>query len=233
VVFALALAIWPIEAAADMRLGSETGGATTFKVVSWRDMPFRTVVRQQYDYSCGSAALATLLHHHYGIALTEADIFRAMYDKGDQEKIRKVGFSLLDMKNYLEDHGLRADGFRMSLDAFAKTQTPAIVLIDLGGYKHFVVVKGLDKARVLIGDPALGLKTFSRAEFEKMWNGIIFAIPKTSDRSSFNRDDEWETQISARLDNAELSRPIDQMTREIEPTYQLSPIFSLDWALQQ
>ena len=27
-----------------------------------RDIPFRSVVRQQYDYSCGSAALATLLH---------------------------------------------------------------------------------------------------------------------------------------------------------------------------
>ena len=29
------------------------------RVTTLRDMPFRTVVRQQYDYSCGSAALAT------------------------------------------------------------------------------------------------------------------------------------------------------------------------------
>ena len=51
------------------------GGAYALNVVSYRDIPFRTVVRQRYDFSCGSAALATLLRHHYGRDVTEADVF--------------------------------------------------------------------------------------------------------------------------------------------------------------
>ena len=37
----------------------EGGANYSLNVISMRDIPFRTVVRQQYDYSCGSAALAT------------------------------------------------------------------------------------------------------------------------------------------------------------------------------
>src|SRR5690606_32313285 len=68
-----------------------TGGGGTFAVPvrSLRDIPFRTVVRQQFDYSCGSAALATLLHYHYGSPSTEAKVFKAMYEVGDQAKIQQ------------------------------------------------------------------------------------------------------------------------------------------------
>lgn len=236
VAFALLAAIltfWSSEAIAQVRLGPEVGGNTTFNVVSWRDLPFRTVVRQQYDFSCGSAALATLLHYHYGIEVTETDVFKEMYAKGDQAKIRQVGFSLLDMKRYLAERGFKADGFRMTFEAYLKTETPAIALIDENNYKHFVVIKGVSGGNVLIGDPALGLKTYPRADFLKMWNGIVFAIPRTADKSDFNREDEWASKSFRRLDTSELSRPIDQMTRELEPLYQISPVFSLDWALSQ
>ncbi len=55
------------------------GGVYQARVTSLRDMPFRTVVRQQFDFSCGSAALATLLHYHYGLPVNEAAVFQAMY----------------------------------------------------------------------------------------------------------------------------------------------------------
>ena len=81
------------------------GAGASVKVTSWRDIPFRTVVRQQYDFSCGSAAVATLLTYQYGRKVSEAEVFKAMYAVGDQEKIQKVGFSMLDMKRYLDEHG--------------------------------------------------------------------------------------------------------------------------------
>src|SRR6202012_1915308 len=127
------------------------------RVRTWRDVPFRTVVRQQYDYSCGSAALATLLHFHYGLEVNEAEIFKAMYKTGDQESIRKLGFSLLDMKRYVESIGLTADGYRASLDDVAKAGQPAITVITAGPYKHFVTIKGVDDDAVLVGDSARGL----------------------------------------------------------------------------
>lgn len=170
-----------------------TGAATySLQVRSYRDIPFRTTIRQEFDYSCGSAALATLLHFHYGRPIGEEEIFKAMYLAGDQEKIQKVGFSLLDMKTYLEQHGFKADGYRMTLDELQKSNTPAITVITIGPYKHFVVVKGVRDGRVLIGDPAQGLKTYPRADFEKMWNGIVFMIHDDRvDRIAFNRSEEW------------------------------------------
>src|ERR1700710_2401501 len=67
-------------------------------VASMLARKFGTVIRQQYDFSCGSAALATVLHYHYGLPRGETDVFAGMWQDGDQANIRKVGFSLLDMK---------------------------------------------------------------------------------------------------------------------------------------
>ena len=55
---ALGLACLAAPAHAQVRTHGEFGGSYTIGVTSWRDIPFRTVVRQQYDYSCGSAAVA-------------------------------------------------------------------------------------------------------------------------------------------------------------------------------
>jgi predicted double-glycine peptidase len=51
-----------------------------------------------------------------------------------------------------------------------------IVLLDLNGYKHFVVMKKASADRVYIGDPALGNRVMSRDEFMAAWNNIIFAV---------------------------------------------------------
>src|SRR3954454_18291549 len=55
---------------------------------------FRATVHQQYDFSCGSAALATLLTYHYGRPVTEQQVFQVMYQNGNQARIREVGFSM-------------------------------------------------------------------------------------------------------------------------------------------
>lgn len=227
---ALALAVLAAPAAAEVRLPQATGvaGDVSVRVTSWRDIPFKTVVRQQYDYSCGSAALATLLKHHYGVEVGEADLFRAMYAAGDQDKIRQVGFSLLDMKRYLEARGWKADGFRISVDKLAETGRPAIALIDLGSYRHFVVVKGVVGDRVLVGDPALGLKSYRRADFEKMWNGVFF-VPRPGDgaNGAFNRLAEWRFR-SARPDAALPDTDLASFASDISPPiYQVLPVVEI------
>src|SRR3546814_19943743 len=103
--------------------------------LTWWDIPFRSVIRQRYDFSCGSAALATLLTYHYGAPTSEAMPFRAMWEKGDREAIRKVGFSMLDMKTYLASRGFRAEGFRITVDQLKLVKRPTIVLMDLKGFK--------------------------------------------------------------------------------------------------
>lgn len=212
-------------AAADVTI-NQGSAAYSVQVVSYRDIPFRTVVRQEYDYSCGSAALATLLRYHYGRDVKEHDVFVYMYEHGNREAIERVGFSLLDMKRYLETHGFQADGFRMSLDALEAAQAPAIVVVNQQGYRHFVVLKGVAGGRVLVGDPALGLKTYSQAEFAAMWNGIAFLIHNSAD--SFNVAEEWRPFARAPMDRVLPTDSLAALTRELPPLYQITTTFSLD-----
>ena len=41
------------------------------RLVSFRERRFVSTIRQRYDFSCGSAAIATLLTHHYARPTTE------------------------------------------------------------------------------------------------------------------------------------------------------------------
>ena len=168
-------------------------GRYALKVTSLKEARFRTTVRQQYDFSCGSAALATLLTHHYGHQVSEQAVFEAMYAKGDRQKIQREGFSLLDMKRYLSDEGYQADGFELPLDKLVESGLPAIVLIAEKNYHHFVVIKGMRNGRVLIGDPSTGARALSRETFESVWvNRLLFVVHNRQSQALFNADAEWQ-----------------------------------------
>ncbi|HAM31954.1 MAG TPA: peptidase C39 [Deltaproteobacteria bacterium] len=180
------------------------GGGITVNVTSKKESQFRSTMRQRYDYSCGSAALATLLSSGYEDAVSEGAVFQKMYEKGNKEKIRRDGFSLLDMKGYLESEGYQADGFRISLDKLAELGVPAITVLDLKGYKHFVVVKGLTEKEVLVSDPAVGTTVMARPHFEAMWNGILFLIRnrKNVAMNYFNLKADWQVRTKAPIGTA-------------------------------
>lgn len=180
---------------------SSSGSLNDYRVpvASMLARKFSTVVRQQYDFSCGSAALATLLRYHYGLSRNEADVFTGMWREGDRPRIRQVGFSLLDMKRYLSESGLRADGYRVSLEAIAGRGLPGVALVTIKGYRHFVVIKGVAADRVLIGDPSLGLRTVPRAEFAREWNGVYFVLNSALDvgQRNFNGAGQWSALARA------------------------------------
>lgn len=168
-------------------------GSVNLPVTSLRAGRLAATLIQQYDFSCGSAALATLLTYHYGIPTSEQAVFEFMFATGDQAKIRQEGFSLLDMKRYLLQLGMQADGFALQLDKLMEARTPAIVLLNENGYQHFVVVKGLQRDRVLLGDPAQGTRAVSRAQFESMWpSRLLFVIHNRIGQGQFNLARDWQ-----------------------------------------
>lgn len=170
----------------------QSGGSFSVPVTSIKEQRFHNTLHQQYDFSCGSAAVATLLTHHYAYPVKEQDIFREMYERGDQAKIRQEGFSLLDMKNYLEIHGFEADGFVAEIEQLLTAGIPAIALIKENGYNHFVVIKGMRNGRVLVGDPSAGTRAMSYARFTGMWlNHILFVIRNRLEQAKFNTDADW------------------------------------------
>ncbi|MYN04622.1 peptidase C39 [Pseudoduganella sp. DS3] len=183
--------------AADFSAG---GASFVVPVTSLKEARFRSTVRQQYDFSCGSAALATLLSYHYDFPVTEQEIFREMFLRGDQPRIRREGFSLLDMKRYLAARGFTADGFEQPLDKLAQAGLPAIVLVAENGYRHFVVLKGMQGQRVLLGDPAGGTRAISRQGFEAIWqNRLLFVIHSRPGKPRFNELADWRVAPQALL----------------------------------
>lgn len=200
------------------------GGVTArVNVASMADRKFETIVRQQFDFSCGSAALATLLTHHYDREVSETDAFEVMWEVGDKDRIRELGFSLLEMKRYLEKSGLQADGFRLTLDRIQEIGVPGIALIDVRGYKHFVVIKGINDRTVLIGDPSTGIHSKSRKQFEKQWDGTILFIRSDVSRgkANFNKLADWRLAPSSPFDRA-----TDTETLQSVLLHQTRPSFS-------
>jgi predicted double-glycine peptidase len=169
------------------------------------EMRFRSTVPQQFDFSCGAAALATLLTFHYGQPMAEPAIISAMFGRGDQAKIVKEGFSMLDMKLFLEGLGYEADGFEIGPDQFDQLlgeNVPFIALIKDGGYRHFVVVKGANGKAILLGDPAKGARIVPRPEFDKLWEErIAFVIHSHQDVAQFNVPAQWRVVPQVALGN--------------------------------
>lgn len=172
------------------------------RVTSLKEARFRTTVQQRFDFSCGSAATATLLTYQYGHPVSEEEVFVRMYAHGDQARIRREGFSLLDMRRFLQARGYEADGFELPLDKLLEQGLPAIVLLNDRGYRHFVVIKGLRHGRVLLGDPARGTRAMSRRRFEALWdNNVLFVVHNRRDSARFNQAVDWRTAPPAPLDS--------------------------------
>jgi predicted double-glycine peptidase len=198
---ALALvALLAVPAAAAMKVEVQTSPGTSYPVrmTSLKEARFRNTIRQKYDFSCGSAAVATLLTYQYGYPVDEQSAFDVMYTNGDRAKIGKEGFSLLDIKRFLASRGFQADGFEVPLERLDAEGVPAIVLINERGYHHFVVVKGYKNGRVLVGDPARGTRSMSKRRFDAMWNnGVVFVIHNRRDHAIFNSPRDWAVAPAA------------------------------------
>ena len=223
---AVALLASAVPAQAQVRLQQDSGGAFEVSVMSWWEIPFRSVVRQRYDFSCGSAAVATLLTHHYEAPTGEREVFASMWDLGDKEEIRAKGFSMLDMRAYLKSRGYQAEGFKLTMDQLTQIKRPLIALIDLHGYKHFVVIKGMRGGRVLTGDPTLGLTEYEVSEFAQHWEGIALAIMKTPERKlpQYNLASDWGPWSKAPIERGGAMRLTSgDLLDELPPDYQITP----------
>lgn len=164
--------------AAEIRFGSMVPGAGVIRkpVTSMREQRFVNLVPQQTDFSCGAAAVATILKYAYSRPVGEREVLEGMLEIADRATVLSKGFSLLDMKAYVESVGMQGIGFRIKPENLYRIKIPTIVLLDIKGYKHFVVLKKAKVDRVYLADPALGNNIMPIDKFIASWNGIIFAM---------------------------------------------------------
>jgi protein O-GlcNAc transferase len=143
-------------------------------VKSLLEMRHERVVIQDWDLSCGAAALATLLNYQHGDPVSEREIAEGLIER--QEYIAnpllvraRHGFSLLDLKRYVDERGYQAIGYGQLTLADLVEQAPIMVPVNFLSYNHFVVFRGMRGNRVLLADPAFGNRTMHVAKFEAAW----------------------------------------------------------------
>ncbi|NEX64049.1 C39 family peptidase [Noviherbaspirillum galbum] len=156
-------------------------GTQAVTMEPFSELKYKNIVRQAFDYSCGSAALVTILNHYIGLPVTEQQAMEGMLERGEKEKIiERRGFSLLDMKRYLASVNVESGGFRAEVKDLLSLKHPAIVPIDYAGFKHFVVLRGIRDDLVYIADPSAGNIVFSLREFTSLWdrNTLFLLYPR-------------------------------------------------------
>ena len=153
---------------------SNCWGASPRPVKSLLETRRENVIIQEWDLSCGAAALATILKYQYGDPASEKDIARVLISRREYVenpellKIRQ-GFSLLDLKRYVDSHGYRGAGYGKLTFADLVERAPIMTPVEFFGYNHFVVFRGTMGDRVLLADPAWGNRTMLRNDFEDAW----------------------------------------------------------------
>ena len=197
------------------------------QVTSMRALRDAGVVKQAHDYSCGTAALATLLTYGLNDRVDEQTLLRAVLKPLSREQVlalEKTGLSLFDLQRLAESRGHKAQGFRLHKSQLANLSFPVIVFIRPHGYEHFAVYKGLRGDRVYLADPSLGTVRMPLYRFLDMWAdkagvGVIFAVERA--------DGEWPAHYALQLAGSS-GVPVEELSaarlREIgKPIPMMSP----------
>ena len=119
-------------------------------------------MKQDKDFSCSAASLATLLQAFYGQTTTEEALLTAM-DKGD------LRASFEDMARVLPQFGFKGIGYAASYEQLTKLKIPVVVYLKHRKDDHFSVLRGISHDVVWLADPSLGNRKYSRAQFLAMW----------------------------------------------------------------
>lgn len=134
----------------------------------------QNVVLQRWELSCAAAALATVLRYQHGIPVTERSVALGLINReeyiANPALVRlRQGFSLLDLKRFVDALGYEGIGLGRLAFPDLLERAPIIVPVYLRGYPHFVVFRGATSDTVLLADPAFGNVTMPIHKFVNGW----------------------------------------------------------------
>jgi len=145
-------------------------------IKSWIEFKNDNLVRQKYDYSCGSASLATVMHYFYEQNMTEATILNDILDmkgigkeKAQELEEEDMSLSFLDLAKYIKTKGFKAIGLALDLNALKKLKAPVILFVKIRKNEHFTVFKGMDNRYVYLADPSFGNSKIKISKFKEMF----------------------------------------------------------------
>ncbi len=141
-------------------------------VPSWKELRQRNVVMQTYDYSCGAAALATILRYYWNDPGDERQIVNMILKTltADEVKDRmKHGLAISDLRRAAVQMGYFSTIGTMTFQQLAQARVPLVVPLKIKDYDHFVVYRGMADGRVYLADSCRGNVRPTVAEFCQQW----------------------------------------------------------------
>jgi len=152
--------------------GTHEAHASDFE--TWIERRDRGVVKQSLDYSCGIAALATLLGMSFDTDVSESSLLALLEENANQWQLandwRERGVSLAILSQLAAHYNLSAIGVSVSAAGLMQLQKPAIAFIDYRGSPHFTVIKPpLVNSRIELADPSWGNRMLTRWQFLPMF----------------------------------------------------------------
>lgn len=130
-------------------------------ITPYRTLRYEGVIGQTSYYTCGPAAVATLLTHYYSQPTAESEILelseKAM--EGSGKSPEEKGVTALALRQALADKNIQARGMRLTLaslaDYFRKGGLP-VVLHVTKPQMHYVLAVGMVGDWVILADPSWG-----------------------------------------------------------------------------
>lgn len=137
------------------------GVAIKKSVKSWTEFRDENVIKQKYDFSCGSSSLATILRYFFNEDIEEKEILEYLLKARGLEGEKKltkedIALSFKDLQEYADKRGYKAAGLAMPLESLKDLKVPAIVYLEIRQYEHFSVYKGMNDKFVYLADPSFG-----------------------------------------------------------------------------
>ena len=131
-------------------------------IKSWKARRDARIVKQDKDFSCGAASIATLLTEYYQRATTEEEVLAAL-----NKKDSKASFA--DMQKALPKLGFKGIGLATSWQQLIHLKIPVILYVKQRKYDHFTVVSGISDTHIKLSDSSLGNRILTRGQFKKIW----------------------------------------------------------------
>ena len=139
---------------------------------NWTELRDAGVVRQRRDFSCGLASLATLLHHYFGLPVTEDALLDRLLARDGRrtanDEMREHGVSLADLAWLAGSFGVASAGLELPLESLLELDRPVIAYLEQDGLSHFAVLRGAQEhAGALLADPAAGNRRVSLRQLRR------------------------------------------------------------------
>ncbi|WOJ95502.1 cysteine peptidase family C39 domain-containing protein [Congregibacter brevis] len=166
---------------------------TSYAFDNWVSLRDAGIVKQQRDFSCGAAALATLLTYFYRDPVSERELLVQLingrndhyndhhndqhndhgsghhsdhHSDNKQPAKRSLGLSFSDMKMLAHTRHYPAMGFAVTYEDLKNLRLPVIVALTVNGRGHFSVLRRVDEfGRAFLADPSWGNRQLGREEF--------------------------------------------------------------------